>query len=92
LSCPLKGEAYEGGRETALDGEGYGCPIMRNGHGFDCRFVLLGITLFELGKTYDISVKFLNPDYALKELREDMQISLWERRTIAGGTLVKILR
>lgn len=79
----------EGGRKSPIEGDKYGCPIMVNEHGFDCRFILDGGARFELGESYEISVKFLNPDLALKELREGIEISLWEGKTIARGEVVK---
>ena len=52
----------EGGRTSPISGEKYGCPIMVDGAGFDCRFVLNETTCFELGGSYEIPVNFLNPD------------------------------
>ncbi|WP_303907142.1 hypothetical protein [Thiohalomonas denitrificans] len=81
----------EGGRKTPIEGERYGCPLMLNGQGFDCRFVLDGYACFELGKSYEIPVKFLNPVLALKELREGTEISLWEGKIIARGVVIKVM-
>lgn len=85
LSCE------EGGRTSPIEGDQYGCPLMVNGHGFDCRFVLSEASRFELGKTYPIRVKFLFPELALAELREGDAIRLWEGKTIARGKVLKLL-
>lgn len=81
----------EGGRKSDIEGDKYGCPIMHGGQGHDCRFVLDGRTRFELGKTYNILVKFLNPKLALQDLAPGMKISLWEGKTIARGEISEIL-
>ena len=81
----------EGGRESAIEGERYGCPIMVDGHGFDCRFVLTGATRFDLGETYKIEVKFLNSESAMNELEIGTMISLWEGKTIAEGKILTLL-
>lgn len=81
----------EGGRTSPISGEKYGCPIMVDGAGFDCRFVLNETTCFELGGSYEIPVNFLNPDLALKHLQEGTKISLWEGKTIGVGKVIKIL-
>lgn len=82
----------EGGRETPIEGDRYGCPIMINDNqGFDCRFVLDGHTIFELGDEYEIPVKFLNPEKALKNLQVGKEVFLWEGKKIGLGTVKEIL-
>ena len=81
----------EGGRQSAITGHTYGCPLMIDDHGFDCRFVLDGSTTFELGKEYEIGIKFLCVDLALNELEEGSNVTLWEGRTIAKGVVKQIL-
>ncbi len=81
----------EGGRASPIEGDCYGCPLIVNGFGFDCRFVLEGARRFELGGTYQIGVKFLCAESALKELQEETEISLWEGQTIAEGNVIKLL-
>ena len=81
----------EGGRPTSITNDRYGCPIMVDGRGFDCRFVLPDVSHFELGKTYEIPVKFLDPDNALRVLKKATPIRLWEGKTVAVGTLIEIL-
>lgn len=82
----------EGGRESPIKSDKYGCPLMINDKdGFDCRFVLNQFTCFELGNDYDIYVQFVNSDIAMKCLREGTEISLWEGKTIAIGKVVRIL-
>lgn len=80
----------EGGRKSPIEGDRYGCPIMVDGHGFDCRFVLGEASRLELGRTYQIGVKFLSPDLAMAELKEGDAISLSEGKTIATGKVLKL--
>ena len=75
---------------SAIDADRYGCPLMVNHQGFDCRFVLEAPTRFDLGGSYDIPVKFLRPELALAEINEGVTISLWEGKTIGTGQLLKI--
>lgn len=81
----------EGGRKSSIKGDRYGCPIMVNEKGFDCRFILDEGAYFELGKTYEIPVKFLSPDLAFKDIQEGIDISLWEGKTIARGKILKVM-
>ena len=81
----------EGGRKSLIEGDRYGCPILVDGRGFDCRFVLAEPSRFELGRTYQIGVKFLDAESAMAELKEGYAISLWEGKTIAKGRVVKLL-
>ena len=80
----------EGGRASAIDTDRYGCPVIVNDHGFDCRFVLETPTRFELGHSYDIPVKFLSPELALDEIGEGLSVSLWEGKTIGTGHVLKV--
>jgi len=81
----------EGGRHSAIEGDRYGCPLMVNDYqGVDCRFVLEGNTIFELGQEYLIDIKFLNLDKALRCLNEGDEISLWEGKKIGIGSVIKI--
>ncbi|HFD11985.1 MAG TPA: hypothetical protein ENJ32_05920 [Crenotrichaceae bacterium] len=80
----------EGGRKSPISGERYGCPVMVGSDGYDCRFVLSDI-LFELGKEYDIPIKFLNPNIAFQHLQVGTEISLWEGKTIGIGKVVKLI-
>lgn len=80
----------EGGRNHDIVGEKYGCPLMINDEGFDCRFVLDTEKHFILGETYNINIKFLNPYHAGKVLKEGQKITLWEGKTIATGKIVTL--
>lgn len=83
--------AEEGGRQTSIESDRYGCPLMIDDkQGFDCRFVLDRVTVFELGKEYEIAVKFLNPGDALKKLHGGDEIYLWEGKRIGVGTVKRI--
>lgn len=80
----------EGGRQTSIESDRYGCPLMiDDNQGFDCRFVLEEVTLFELGKEYEIEVKFLSPEKALGSLQEGDEIYLWEGKRIGVGIVKK---
>lgn len=79
----------EKGRQGAVVGEVYGCPLFVDGEAFDCRIYLEGKTL-DLGKTYEVGVKFLNPQLALPHLSPGKSIYLWEGKEIATGKVVRL--
>lgn len=81
----------EGGRENSVVAKGYGCPVLIDDHGFDCRFCVDEFTVFALGETYEIPVKFLNPQSALCDSNLEREISLWEGKIIAKGSIVRVL-
>ncbi len=81
----------EGGREHPIQGDKYGCPLIVKNNGFDCRFILGENMCFELGKTYQIPIKFLDSEYALSHIQEGETISLWEGKTIATGKIIMII-
>lgn len=80
----------EGGRQGPIViGETfYGCPLFVEGEAFDCR-VLVNFRTLELGKTYELPVKFLKPEFALLKLSPGKSIRLWEGKDIAIGEVVK---
>lgn len=82
----------EGGRQGAIAiGEThYGCPLVVEGEGFDCRLLVSGRTL-QLGKTYELPVKFLNPDFVLPKLSPGKVVTLWEGKEIASGKVVRVV-
>ncbi len=82
----------EGGREgPILIGErAYGCPLLIEGEAFDCRLLLNAQTL-HLGETYELPVKFLNPDLALPKLSPGKPVKLWEGKDIATGEVVRLV-
>ena len=79
----------ENGRQSAVAGEVYGCPLFVDGEAFDCRLCLEGRTL-DLGETYEVGVKFLNPQLALPHLSPGKSIYLWEGKEIATGKVVRL--
>ncbi|MGD0586406.1 MAG: hypothetical protein ABSA86_11650 [Oryzomonas sp.] len=79
----------EGGRQGAIEGNIYGCPLFVNGEGFDCRLFHEGRTL-QLGETYEVAVKFLNPDFVMPMLSPGKSITLWEGKEIATGNVVRL--
>jgi hypothetical protein len=80
---------WQKGRQGAVVGEVYGCPLFVDGEAFDCRIYLEGKTL-DLGKTCEVGVKFLNPQLALPQLSPGKSIYLWEGREIATGKVVRL--
>ncbi|HWR58155.1 MAG TPA: hypothetical protein VN328_04630 [Thermodesulfovibrionales bacterium] len=80
----------EGGRQSAIKGGIYACPLFVDGEGFDCR-LLIGSEILQLGETYQVSVKFLNPDMVLPKLLPGKSITLWEGKEIATGKVLKLL-
>lgn len=85
----------EGGRKTSLKrkaslGPGfYGCPLMVDGKAYDRR-LLIGDREIELGKYYEIPVKFLDKDLALSSLAVGKNITLWEGKQVADGQVIEI--
>lgn len=85
----------EGGRKTSvkrkthLGPDFYGCPLMVDGKAYDCR-LLIGDKEIELGKYYEIPVKFLDKDLALPNLAVGKSIVLLEGKEVADGEVTKI--
>lgn len=81
----------EGGRQgDVTGGEFYGCPLFVEGEAFDCRLLLSGRTL-QLGETYELPVKFLNPGLVLPKLSPGKSVKLWEGKDIATGKVVRLV-
>jgi len=80
----------EGGRNTAVEGQFYACPLFVDSEGLDCRLLLEGRRL-ELGSTYEVPVKFLYRELALPKLAVGKDVLLWEGRNVAKGRVVKIV-
>jgi len=80
----------EGGRQAKVEIAliPYGCLLVVDGEAFDCR-VLQKERVLELGKTYELPVKFLRPDLVLPKLSPGKQISLWEGKEIATGSVIR---
>jgi hypothetical protein len=85
----------EGGRKTSLKRKTepgpdfYGCPLMLDGKAYDCR-LLIGDKEIELGKYYELPVKFLDKDLALPNLAVGKDIILFEGKEVAEGQVIKI--
>jgi hypothetical protein len=56
---------------------------------FDCRVQLSGQRV-ELGKYYDLPVRFLSRKCALSKLEVGKNISLWEGKVVADGLVLWI--
>lgn len=86
----------EGGRKTSvkrktpLGPDFYGCPMEIDGKAYDCR-LLIGDNEIELGKYYEIPVKFLDKDLALPNLAVGKSITLLEGKEVANGQVIKRL-
>lgn len=85
----------EGGRKASLKRKiplgpnFYACPLMVDGKAYDCRF-LIGDKELELGKYYEIPVKFLDKNLALPNLSIGKKITLWEGKEVADGEVTRI--
>ena len=79
--------AKENGRLSDVAGQFYACPLLAGGAGFDCR-IFLGGQRMELGKSYEVPVKFLSRDDALAQLKVGQEISLWEGKIVADGSVL----
>mgnify|MGYP006890189297 CR=1 FL=1 len=79
----------EGGRNTAIEGQFYACPLFIDNKGFDCRLMLEG-QRFELGVDYEVPVKFLYRELILPKLKIGKEVELWEGRKVANGLVLKI--
>ena len=82
----------EGGRQgpIVIAEKPYGCPLFVEGEAFDCRLLVNPQTL-HLGETYELPVKFLNPDLALPKLSPGKAVRLWEGKDIATGEVVRFV-
>lgn len=77
----------ENGRLSDIMGEYYACPMIVGSEAFDCRVQLSGQRI-ELGKAYDVPVKFLSRKNALPNLEVGKNISLWEGKVVADGLVL----
>lgn len=85
----------EGGRKTSvkrktlLGPNFYACPLVVDGKAYDCR-LLIGDNEIELGRYYEIPVKFLDKDSALSNIAVGKSIILLEGKEVADGEVIKI--
>lgn len=82
----------EGGRETAIRSRNYGCPVIFDDQGFDCRFAMNKEEVYKLGCSYEIPIRFLNYNAVQPHLELGKKITLWEGKTIATGTITQIAK
>jgi hypothetical protein len=82
---------HEGGRKNAISiaDRPFGCPLFVAGEAFDCRFLLENQRL-ELGRTYEIPIKFLCPETAIQKLSAGAAITLWEGKDIPIGKVIRL--
>lgn len=82
----------EGGRshDVRVSKTGYGCVVFVGGEGFECRILLGDITL-ELGRTYDLPVKFLRADLIRPFISVGTTVRLWEGKDIGSGEVYQLL-
>ena len=79
----------ENGRNSAVEGAFYACPLFVDGEAFDCRLLLSGKRL-ELGEYYEVPVKFLYRDLAIPKLVAGKEVVLWEGKDVANGSIVSL--
>lgn len=83
----------EGGRATAVGDspvvDYYSCPFIVDGEAFDCR-LFLGHRRLELGKVYEVPIKFINPQSVLPKLITGKEFVLWEGKVVATGKVLRI--
>ena len=79
----------EHGRQTAVHGDYYGCPFIVDDEAFDCR-LLLSSRYLELGKTYQVPVKFMNWQLVRPKLSEGKAFILGEGKAVATGKVVRL--
>lgn len=79
----------ENGRDSAVEGAFYACPLFVDGQAFDCRLLLAGKRL-ELGEYYEMPVKFLSRDLALSKLEVGKEVVLWEGKDVANGIVLSL--
>jgi hypothetical protein len=81
----------EGGREgrIVIGQDLYRCTLIVKGEAFDCRLLVTSRT-FELGETYDVPVKFLNPGLVLPELSVRSAVTLGEGKDVGAGEVIEL--
>ncbi len=76
-------------RKTPLGPDFYACPLIVDDKAYDCR-LLVGDNEIELGKYYEIPVKFLDVELALPNLSVGKKVTLWEGKEVADGEILRI--
>ena len=79
----------EGGRDTAIVGDHYGCVFAVNESGFECRLVLRE-GMMPLGVEQPVPIIFMNPDTVLRKIRVGDRFHLWEGKNIAAGIVEQV--
>jgi hypothetical protein len=80
----------EGGRKNSIIGGVYSCPMLIDGEAFECRLYFENKTI-QLGESYVVNVKFMNPDIVLPKLAIGKRVALWEGKIVGDGNVIKIL-
>lgn len=80
----------EGGRKTPVTGEFYACPLFIDDEAYDCRLLIKNMKL-ELGRFYEVPVKFLNRDLVVPKLFIGKGLILWEGKDVADGKVTHII-
>lgn len=79
----------EGGRAGPILGGVFGCPMLIDGVAFDCRLYFKEPRL-ELGRDYEVAVRFLQSHQVVPRLRIGTKIVLWEGKDIGAGRVVSL--
>jgi hypothetical protein len=80
----------EGGRRGPTPPERFGCPLEFEGEYFDCLLDLSERGPVVPGEFVRVPVAFLCPELILPRLAVGATFTLWEKRTIARGTVVEL--
>jgi len=83
----------EGGRRGPIgtDHREYRCPVGLDDAFFDCRLVTLDSSAVQPGSSADVFIEFLSPELVLPHVAVGKEFTLWEGRTIATGTVMRII-
>ncbi len=80
----------EGGRSGPLPAGLFKCPCDISGDNMnDCVLYLEGMPKVSPGDTITVPIAFMCPEEAVTKLREKSEFTLWERGTIANGTVIE---
>jgi hypothetical protein len=53
--------------------------------------LLINAQTLMLGETYELPIKFLNPDLALPKMSPGKLVKLWEGKDIATGKVMRLV-
>lgn len=80
----------QGGRKGNIMSNSYSCPMFINNEAYDCRLFFEN-NITELGKTYLVPIKFLNPNLVMDKLSLGKKVILWEGKDVADAIIEEII-